>query len=320
MTTIPQALIDAHKQWVNAGKRPQGAFRWRPEAWERRFSRRGGLIISGVDAAEAVRTISIAAKTRFNGNDELIDRDLVRSLHAPDLLRPGGSDDTRAVVTAFIAAMIWGYGATGYGPYRTERVLTADPEAVRHLCEIARIAQDPSREQLDAFSAVADKKRHGELKYLGPAFGTKFLYFLTSAADGVRSTPVMDAVVRRWFSIEAGVALTTSWWDSTSYATFLEALDDWGAALAEEADGDALARDTVELLIFASARGDAWSWVPGTEVAAIEDSTVDQLLDVLQGDIAELSERSGSTRGPELLAQLADWVAGVGREGEQLVR
>jgi len=314
MTTLPASLIDAHAGWIQADRPEQGNFRWRPQAWERRFSRGEG--VKSIDLEQSVRSISTAAAAKFDGDGSLIDRELVSKLHAPETLRPDGADDPQAVATAYIAAMVWGYGTTGYGPYRTERVLTTDPDAVQHLCEVAAIAQDPDRGGIASFATIAEQKNGEFLKFLGPAFGTKFLYFLTAAAPGVTMTPVMDAVVRRWFAAEADISLNTTWWDTTSYQRYLDALDAWSTALAIGFDDSPLQRDQVELLIFASARGDDSSWTPATESITFEDVTTDQLLELLQEDIAELAEKNQSSRGPELLTALADWVSENDMSGE----
>ncbi|GAP79870.1 hypothetical protein Y09_2725 [Brachybacterium sp. SW0106-09] len=68
--------------------------------------------------------------------------------------------------------------------------------------------------------------------------------------------------------------------------------------------GNRLERVDLELLIFASARGDDITWeLPN------ESPTVDELLDLLQPDVDSLAEKSGSLEGPELLRRLSDWVA-----------
>ena len=76
------------------------------------------------------------------------------------------------------------------------------------------------------------------LKYLGPAFGTKFLYFLTAASNDVDTTPVLDAVIRRWFTKHAEVKLYTAWWDLDSYSRYLGLLGEWRTQLPAPPDQD----------------------------------------------------------------------------------
>lgn len=219
---------------------------------------------------------------------------------------PGdGEHDARAVVTAFLAAMIWGYGTTGYGPYRTSRVLASDPDIVKHLIDVASRAQGSPNGGEDAFRHIAEHRGQADyLKYLGPAFGTKFLYFLTAASEVADTTPVMDAVVRRWFRSEADISLATGSWDTESYQTYIGCLDEWREQMPTGRGGNRLERVDLELLIFASARGDDITWELPNEYP-----TVDELLDLLQPDVDSLAEKSGSLEGPELLRRLSDWVA-----------
>src|SRR5699024_9846683 len=53
------------------------------------------------------------------------------------------------------------------------------------------------------------RRRSPDLKYPGPAVGTKFLYFLT-AGEGVEPAPIMEALVRRWFRVNTDEHLTTA--------------------------------------------------------------------------------------------------------------
>lgn len=55
-------------------------------------------------------------------------------------------------VRAFIASMIWGYGPIGYGAYRTERILHANPRHGERLLQVARLAREGDR--TSAFAAA----------------------------------------------------------------------------------------------------------------------------------------------------------------------
>lgn len=296
MATIPSTLLDVYDRWIRAERRPQERFVWRPESWRKRL---GEMDLVDLDA------IADACEQAGNGTRDRIDREIVRGLHSPAILRPdGGSYDPKAVVTAFVAAMIWGYGTTGYGPYRTARVLMTDTEAVQHLVDVAGYAQGESAGGVKSFEHIAGQGRN-YLKYLGPAFGTKFLYFLTAASDVAETTPVMDGVIRRWFAGEPDISLVTSSWDPRSYRTYLSSLDTWRKELLAVRGGVELDRDDLEFLIFASTRRDANAWGD-----PFEAPTVDQLLDLLEPEIVDLDAQRGSTEGDRLLRQLADWVSG----------
>jgi hypothetical protein len=68
---------------------------------------------------------------------------------------------------AFLATMIWGYGRVGYGHFRTGQVL-ANPGSAAALK--GALSSDP----VVSYARLAGSHR---LRGLGPAFGTKWLYF-----------------------------------------------------------------------------------------------------------------------------------------------
>jgi hypothetical protein len=148
-------------------------------------------------------------------------------------------DGATQAVQAFITAMIWGYGPVGYGAWRTRRVLDLSGEtAGRRLREVALAATDGP---LEAFSAMAA----APLPYLGPAFGTKYIYFCTAAVRGRhdgRTAPVLDDVVRRWFARHTGTRLSGTW-SIPQYRWYLACLESWGGTLG-------VPSDQVEELIF----------------------------------------------------------------------
>src|SRR5699024_6621396 len=112
--------------------------------------------------------------------------------------------------------------------------------------------------------------------------------------------------VRRWFRTHAGIDLTTGRWDTDSYRTYLESLDAWRDQFSGK-EGEPLEREDLELLIFSSSRGDDADWG-----IAPESLSTDELLDLLQDDVDEIADITGSPDGPHLLRQLADWVAQSG--------
>lgn len=313
MTTIPDSLTTTYKRWAALDQRPQGSFRWRPGSWSNRFTRVDAPHLEGVNLEASVKEAADDAAKALGGVGDRIDRNVVRALHSPAKLRDtDGSPNPQAVATAFIAAMVWGYGTSGYGPYRTARVLSTDPRAMEHLIEIASIAQDPEQGGRAAFAKISEQRAKGEryLKYLGPAFGTKFLYFLTAASDKVETTPVLDAVVRRWFRDEAHETLYTTWWDPDSYAKYLGLLDEWREKLPEANGSALLEREDVELLIFASARGDADLWLTSDDLVRPEELSLGELLDAVKVEIDQLAARprEDNREGPDLLRQLIEWV------------
>lgn len=261
--TIPTALKTAYTQWSGHGRPTQIASQWNTDAWVGRLSDHEAFL-RGLDT------------NRLN-RDQVVDV-------APDI------ENEETAVHVFLLAMLWGYGTVGYGPYRTHRILSR-PEAKTALYEVAQAAQQYGG--LSAFELIADRrKRSGSfLKYLGPAFGTKYIYFVTAQADRKESTPVMDAVVQRWFREHVeDCPLTVVWWHTESYRKYLRCLDTWAGELEKEF-GDPIRRDEVEYLIFASGSGfERNSWVESWE-AGIPASPIDQLRDRVSGlPVAEEAE------------------------------
>ncbi|MFF0435417.1 hypothetical protein ACFYU9_24720 [Streptomyces sp. NPDC004327] len=76
---------------------------------------------------------------------------------------------------AFVASYVWGQGTTGYGPYRLKKIL-ARPHLDVALAEAGTTL-------LNEGAVAAYRVLYGSVRGLGPAFFTKFLYFLDQAAD-----------------------------------------------------------------------------------------------------------------------------------------
>lgn len=229
--TVPSDLRTEYRKWTDDGQPPQEAFKWNSSSWKRQLEEYGEFFDS-LHVTELNRDDVVAKAREANG----------------------GSGDVKTedvAVKVFLLAMLWGYGKVGYGPYRTRRVLNED-SAVSELLEVARKAQ--CKGGLAAFQHIADKRKSGPyLKWLGPSFGTKYIYFLTAMMDNgtVETTPVMDAVVQRWFGHHAkDHSLRVDFWHVKSYETYLCFLKGWAKELPS--DGSTLKVDDVEYLIFRS--------------------------------------------------------------------
>ncbi|WP_162834514.1 hypothetical protein [Amycolatopsis circi] len=208
---IPAALTATVQRWQDQGKPEQPPIRWSRDPWRRHFPSHHAFLDAlpeRIDRAEA-------------------------TLHAAHAVTSEGAE------RAFLAAMIWGYGRVGYGPWRTSRVLTENPDALDRLAKVAAVARDQGG--LAAFRDLAGEP----LRYLEVAFGTKYLRFVT-AAQSQDSAPILDAVVRRWVATHTGVRLLIDGWRPEVYETYVGLLTSWSAQLE-------LSVDTVEELIFRSA-------------------------------------------------------------------
>lgn len=210
---VPAALHDAVRRWQEQGRLAQPPIRWSRDTWRRYFP---------------------SHREFLDALPERIDRAEVTS-HAAHATTPEGAE------RAFLAAMIWGYGRVGYGPWRTARVLTENPGAAVRLAEVAGVARDDGG--VAAFRDLAGRP----LRYLGVAFGTKYLRFVTAKLSSDRvGAPILDAVVRRWFATHTGLRLMIDEWRPDVYEKYVGLLGSWSAQLG-------LAVDTVEELIFRSA-------------------------------------------------------------------
>jgi hypothetical protein len=138
------------------------------------------------------------------------------------------------VVGAFTVAMIWGHGSSGYGPYRTARVLTAarspkgapvSPDVRSRLGESVEVAREGG--PVEGYRLL--NNRPGKVAGLGPAFFTKWLYFITARGDAgsVSAAPVLDALVISWLASHGGRSLRAGYTDD--YARYVETLRSWGA-------------------------------------------------------------------------------------------
>jgi hypothetical protein len=147
-------------------------------------------------------------------------------------------DDERAAVEAFIAAMVWGYGRVGYGPFRTARVLTENKDAAPILREAAdRVRSDGGPE---AFAWLAKNR----LNWLGVAFATKYLFFC-SAGSSATPALVLDRLVQAWLREHAGWRVRLDW-HATDYREYVHTAIEWAFELG-------CAPADVEYLMFADA-------------------------------------------------------------------
>ncbi len=164
--------------------------------------------------------------------------------------------DVRAVcaaegpVAGFVAAMIWGFGPTGYGPHRLHQMLTAKrghtgPDEV--IVDIMEVAARQGAGK--GFSALWASGRTRVLG-LGTAFGTKALHFATN-----ESTPGAPPAVLDMFVFQGARKLEAGGWgenpvpDPDKYLTGdrYGAYCDWLAAVAEKEGVDSA---TVEFGLF----------------------------------------------------------------------
>ena len=166
--------------------------------------------------------------------------------HVLDLAQKAG--DAESCFEVFLHAMAWGYGDNGYGPYRTDRIAGEIGSAetcgtfLLNLKNAAASGCGSGYEFLQSNSP----------KYLGPAFGTKLLYFVSPIE---KRAPILDSVVSGWLW-SYGVAtdqesIDSRLYDGDQYARYVDFVDRSTAGLSIVTDLDDVAdRGFVEYLIF----------------------------------------------------------------------
>ncbi|OII67193.1 hypothetical protein [Streptomyces sp. CC77] len=171
------------------------------------------------------------------------------------------AEQTESWAEAFVATQVWGYGVTGYGPYRTRQVL-ARPGADAVLTEAVSLLVDEG--------AVAAYELLNTLDGLGPAFFTKFLYFAGQALPEVKGPRplILDSVlagVLRRHATKAGRAAGHEWseaiarwiwresgWSSHRYGVYLRWMYAANERLAAVRTDWPAAPDVLELALFSA--------------------------------------------------------------------
>ncbi len=141
------------------------------------------------------------------------------------------ADSPADAVRAFLIVMAWGYGRVGYGPFRVRRLFDMTPTADAQLRAAAsRLAESGP---VAAYALLGDKGV-ARLPRLGPAFGTKFLYFCSPA--GSRPALILDRLVAGWLRENTGLSLSEARWSVWTYQRYLETMFGWAGELDVAAD------------------------------------------------------------------------------------
>jgi hypothetical protein len=222
---VPSAVGRLVVEWRAAGSSSQDGIEWPRQRWMDQFPAHVPVLAALPDQ---------------------LSRELVRQACRDAAGTPA------AALDAFIAVMAWGYGRVGYGPYRVRRVLASVPDPGERLQaaagELARVG--PAA----AYVLLGDSGVP-RLPGLGPAFGTKFLYFCSP--PGGRTALILDRLVAAWLRANTGLRLNEARWSAPAYQRYLEAMSRWAAETA-------ITAEELEACIFqAQARGTSSQWAPG---------------------------------------------------------
>lgn len=211
-SSVPAAVVALIERWDSLGRPSRSETRWSRERW------------------------SVA----FPEHRKVFD-DLPEGLHRA-AVRTAARDapfDVDSATRAFLASMAWGYGPVGYGRWRTNRVLRQSSDAERRLLEVARCVAEEGG--VAGYELLATSCR---LRGLGPAFGTKYLYFLP-VATGAEPALILDRLVAQWLRTHTSTVLNPVPWATATYRRYVETLSTWSADLE-------VAPDVLEERIFVS--------------------------------------------------------------------
>jgi hypothetical protein len=131
-------------------------------------------------------------------------------------------------------------------------LLEATPDAATQLQVAARTLAEGGPVQ--AYARSGDHGA-GRLAGLGPAFGTKFLYFCSG--PGNRPALILDRLVAQWLRGNIHITINEVRWSVATYTRYLETMYGWAGELA-------LAADEPEACIFSEQAGFVGSqWASG---------------------------------------------------------
>jgi hypothetical protein len=152
----------------------------------------------------------------------------------------------------FLAAMIWGYGNRGYGPYRVTQMLNQSnsEEILINVYELCK-----SGEPKEAYQFLKSNR----IRILGPSYGSKFINFCTPREIGA---PIYDSLISTWIDSYAkeefaGLSTRSESWNSKTYNRYW----DWVKIHSDSLNCFA---DQIELVLFRDAelrfaKSSSWS-------------------------------------------------------------
>jgi hypothetical protein len=217
-----EELRGVTSEWRRRGSPPQGPTEWRKPDWIRsfpdhaRFLHKQPRVLDRTAVAEGATSANV---------------------------------DRAAAESAFILSKAWGEGKNGYGCSRALESFDQTPNIGDRLVTIARTLQNDGA--LAAYARMCDD---GDCRIfnLGPAFGTKFLYFAQPPTMRPRAL-IHDRIVAKWLRERAGLYLGSDVWSVARYATYIDHMHRWAEALECEPD-------EVELNIFRSSLPPTSRW------------------------------------------------------------
>lgn len=163
-----------------------------------------------------------AAECRQVNNQHVISRQDVLTL-------------SESVEDLFIGAMIFGYGPIGYGPSRVERIIQTNHDLIAKLNRQYKAAVGGPGE------SWVSHTQDDRVKYLGPAFATKFAYFAARKQQSDRTVPLIADINTSWAMWKlSGIPLSVKL--RASYLEYVDLAHNWGKHVESEYGADEIER------------------------------------------------------------------------------
>jgi len=168
----------------------------------------------------------------LEGFEGLISREEMVELVNASLAR-----DRAGVADAFVVTMLWGHGNSGYGPYRTHKILTQGGDSVSPvvLDALHSSVEAIRRGSHDGFWFMNNKyddsgRPAGKIADLGPAFFTKWMYVVSAqgSPSGHHALPILDAVMQSAVKPFWGGGRPPRTGHTPDYVAYVDALKEWG--------------------------------------------------------------------------------------------
>lgn len=223
-----------------------------PKPLRELLDRRGGQPEQGIPWPRDRWDHAFPAQSVFSTLPPTLDRERVRRACA----EAGASEGSAK--NAFLATMAWGYGNVGYAAWRVARAFR-DRDPGRKLLDVAVVLNSDGPQA--AYRLMAGPSR---LHQIGPAFGTKFLYFADSGRHDRRAL-ILDGLVAEWLRRHTAFRVNPVPWAPKKYDAYLNQMHEWAEGLEVEPDA-------VELAIFhemSESGGNQWAPTRQTRIGGV---------------------------------------------------
>jgi hypothetical protein len=146
-------------------------------------------------------------------------------INRDDVFRVATSDGAHRLVRAAVAAYVWGVGKSAFLVGRMVRAFTENKNEIEEtLDQVDRVLRTEGAVAAYA-SMLPDQENH--LKFVGPAYFTKHLYFTGyhRCVPGPRPLILDARVARALSSITEFAGIASSSWPADTYRQYLEYCD-----------------------------------------------------------------------------------------------